>query len=146
MRLLSALLLAALAVTGCADDGGSPTDASGEVTDSAGAGNDEGSSSPSPDAEEAEDASDEPADASAGVGGTVAAVDDDFDPQRLEIAVGERVTWTNEGEAGHTVTFEDAGSEVLEPGAGYERTFDEPGEHEYVCRIHVGMEGTVVVG
>lgn len=84
--------------------------------------------------------------AAADAGGTsVSIVDNAFEPTTLEAGTGDTVTWTNDGGAAHTVTFDDEDSGNLEPGATYERTFEESGEYDYVCTIHAGMEGTVSV-
>ena len=60
--------------------------------------------------------------------------------------------WSNDGRSPHTITADDGSldSGDLPPGAGFERTFDEPGVFTYSCRYHgspgVGMTGTIVVG
>src|SRR5215207_3918984 len=53
-----------------------------------------------------------------------------FDSDRLEITVGTTVTWTNGGEAPHTVTADDEsfGSDTLNNGDSFSFTFDEVGE------------------
>jgi plastocyanin len=76
----------------------------------------------------------------------VAAVDNEFEPAANQVAVGDTVTWTNEGEEQHNVIFEDGEeSDLMDTGDTYERTFDEAGEFPYVCTLHPGMEGTVTV-
>jgi len=89
---------------------------------------------------------DEPAsDASADA--AVDVVDFAFEPEQTEVSVGTTVEWSyEEGSSQHTVTFDDGEeSGDLEPGDAYTRTFDEPGEHPYVCFFHPSMTGTVTV-
>ncbi len=73
-----------------------------------------------------------------------------FDPEEVTVQAGTTVTWTNSDDLPHTVTKEsgpgaDFDSGDLEPGATFEQTFDEPGTVDYVCTIHPGQAGTVVV-
>lgn len=72
-----------------------------------------------------------------------------FDPQTIEIAAGDTVTWTNNDSAQHTVTLDPAGSGFasggLAQGATFENTFETPGSFDYFCEIHPNMTGTVVV-
>jgi len=98
----------------------------------------------------------------------------DFRPEILEVGVGETVVWRNTSTHAHTVTaygnaipdgapywasgeFESEAAArdgwangeggALYRGDVYERTFEVPGEHRYVCIPHEqsGMVGTVVV-
>lgn len=94
------------------------------------------------------DGAGEAADAGGAAGATgtsVSIVDNAFEPATLEVGAGDTVTWVHDGEVTHTVTFEDDDSGDLEPGDTHERTFDEAGEHDYVCTIHASMTGTVSV-
>lgn len=74
----------------------------------------------------------------------VSVVDNDFEPAVIEISAGDTVTWTWEGSRPHDVEGDGFKSEVQESGT-FEYTFDETGEYDYVCNIHSGMSGTVVV-
>ena len=86
--------------------------------------------------------------------GSVAATDSDtFAPRTVTVAVGERVTWRNEGGV-HNVRFDDGAYEApAEPQSRWtepvERRFDRPGTYGYYCEAHGspdgGMRGTVVV-
>lgn len=90
-----------------------------------------------------------------------------FDPETVEIVVGDVVRWTFES-PGHNVTSKPGASEKVrtpegaepfasyegnqhyaidEVGSTYEHTFTVPGEYVYVCEPHAdqGMVGTVVV-
>ena len=89
-----------------------------------------------------------------GGGGETAAVDIPaiaFDPAEITVAAGTTVTWTNSDDLPHTVTKEsgpgaDFDSGNLDPGGSeFEQTFDQPGTIEYVCTIHPGQAGTVIV-
>lgn len=85
-------------------------------------------------------------DAPAGDGG-VTIIDFAFQPTDVRVAAGTTVTWTNTGDATHTVKWSDGTpeSEGLPNGTTYERTFDAPGTFDYVCGIHGSMAGTITV-
>ncbi len=87
-----------------------------------------------------------------------------FEPRRVEIAAGETVLWRNESVLVHTVTADPEvaakpgdvrlprGAEAfdsgdVEPGGGYRRTFETPGNYRYFCVPHeaAGMVGELVV-
>jgi plastocyanin len=70
-----------------------------------------------------------------------------FAPPTITAKVGQQVTWENHDPAEHTVTAEDGGfdSGTMAQGATYKTTFDQPGEYRYICALHPGMRGTVVV-
>ncbi len=128
--LLVACLALGLVVAGCGSDDG---------------GGDDGGSAQS----------DRPAKttSSGGSGGKTAHVemkDISFQPDSVTVAKGGTVTWTNEDSVGHDVTADDGSFKSGDPGGiggggEFEHTFDEAGSFEYVCSVHPGMEGTVVV-
>jgi plastocyanin len=70
-----------------------------------------------------------------------------FTPRKVAIAVNGTVNWTF-GSVEHTVTFSGAGSQN-NITSGYlttiGRTFTTAGTYSYVCTIHPGMGGTVIV-
>lgn len=70
-----------------------------------------------------------------------------FQPDDLEVEVGEEVTWTNEDQVTHTATAGDGSFDVTMEGAGTSgaHTFTEAGTYEYRCAVHESMNGTVVV-
>jgi plastocyanin len=79
---------------------------------------------------------------------TVSMADLAYSPAQLEVPAGTTVTWTNDDEAPHTVTFDGdaiADSDQLEPGADFSATFDKAGTYTYICAIHPDMKGTVTV-
>lgn len=70
-----------------------------------------------------------------------------FDPARVEILVGDSVTWVNADLASHTATADDGGWDTgaLERGGRGRITFNVSGEHPYFCAFHPHMKGTVIV-
>jgi plastocyanin len=77
----------------------------------------------------------------------VAIIDFAFQPAAVFVHAGDTVSWSNNGQADHTVT-DNAGafdSGVLSPGGEYSETFDTPGVYSYHCEIHDNMRGTLVV-
>lgn len=70
-----------------------------------------------------------------------------FAPERLEVAVGDIVTWTNKDLVPHTVTAAGQGIEsgAIAPGASWRHVFRRAGEVSYLCRFHPTMKATVVV-
>ena len=69
-----------------------------------------------------------------------------FEPETMEIAAGETVTWRNDDNFTHTVQVEDQDDHEVEPGGSVAITFDEAGTFPYVCTLHRhDMEGTVRV-
>ena len=79
---------------------------------------------------------------------TVAIADLAYSPADVEVAAGDTVTWTNDDDAPHTVTFDDdalTDSGELSKGDTYEVTFDTAGSYSYVCAIHPDMKATVTV-
>lgn len=79
-------------------------------------------------------------------GAVVSIIDFAFEPASLDAPAGTTVTWTNDGQAPHTVTGDFADSGILEPGQTFSHTFAEGGELTYTCTIHPDMVGTVRVG
>jgi len=70
-----------------------------------------------------------------------------FDPERLEVAAGDTVVWTNKDVVPHTVTSSQAKVESGEiaPGKSWRFVAKRKGEMPYICRIHPTMKGVVVV-
>ena len=69
-----------------------------------------------------------------------------FDPQTIEISVGDTVTWTNDDNFTHTVQVEGQEDHEVPPGESVEITFDNAGTYDYVCTLHRrDMQGTVIV-
>jgi plastocyanin len=70
-----------------------------------------------------------------------------FVPERLEVAAGDRITWTNRDIVPHTVTARAAGIESGELAQGKSWTYVArmKGEIAYICRLHPVMHGRLIV-
>jgi plastocyanin len=72
-----------------------------------------------------------------------------FVPAEIRIQAGDTVRWVNTEKRGyHTVWFQAEGmdeSEPMFPGETWQRTFDKPGNHDYVCGPHPDMRARVIV-
>jgi plastocyanin len=88
---------------------------------------------------------DAPPAAEASGGTTVAVADNSFSPADLKVAVGDTVTFENEGQIAHTVTGDDFDSGSMAPGATFTFEASEAGTFSYVCTFHPGMQGTIEV-
>jgi plastocyanin len=142
-RLALVLTLGALGAAGCGGDDES----------------DDGSARESP-------ASKETTPAESANGAAVVDMNDQlaFEPKEIEVAAGEKVTWTNVGKVAHTVTADKSkaadsslvsvpagtkewDSGFVAEGESFSRTFRKPGSYRYICIPHegAGMGGSVVV-
>jgi LPXTG-motif cell wall-anchored protein len=83
--------------------------------------------------------------AAAASSGAVTIRDFEFTPSDVTVAEGGTVTWTNSGQAPHTVTSDGFDSGTLEAGDTYSETFDSAGTVSYRCNFHPEMTGTVTV-
>jgi plastocyanin len=71
-----------------------------------------------------------------------------FHPARADVKVGQKVTWTNDDTVDHNVTAKSGAkfmSKAFAGGASYSYTPRAPGTISYVCTLHPGMDGTLVV-
>jgi plastocyanin len=72
-----------------------------------------------------------------------------YNPNPIEIKVGDTVTWINDDSSPHTVTSSNDistfDSNVLRRGETFSFTFDKEGEYPYFCTLHPKMVGTVLV-
>lgn len=75
---------------------------------------------------------------------TVRVADNVYEPAELVVEAGTEVTWRWEGSIGHDVVGDRFASELRAEGT-FSHTFTEEGVHEYVCTLHDGMVGTVIV-
>jgi plastocyanin len=72
-----------------------------------------------------------------------------FEPTPVEVDACDAVVWTNAHDQAHTATGNgdvtwNTGN--LAPGSSSEPvTFEEPGEHTYICALHPFMQGVVAV-
>jgi len=94
------------------------------------------------------------------VSGASTLTDKAYSPNPINVKVGQKVEWTNEDSAFHTVTSgtvggADVGKEfdsglagptaLTSKGKSFEHKFDTAGEFPYHCTLHPAMVGTVVV-
>ena len=80
-------------------------------------------------------------------GTTVEMRDRCFQPTVLHVEPGTTVTFANRDDLEHVVSgvgFKDW--PTLASGVSTKRRYDEPGTHTYMCHLHPGMTGAVVVG
>ena len=70
-----------------------------------------------------------------------------FAPERIEIAAGTTIVWTNQDQLVHTVIADDGSwnSGDVAPGATWSHTFDTPGTYAFHCTPHPFMKGVIVV-
>lgn len=71
-----------------------------------------------------------------------------FVPVRATVHVGQRVTWVNEDSVDHNVTATSGAhfrSSTLQSGDTYVYRPRAPGRIAYVCTIHPGMRGLLIV-
>jgi len=70
-----------------------------------------------------------------------------FVPERLEVAAGDTIVWTNKDIFPHTVTAgqNKVESGELKTGKSFKLVARKPGEIDYICRLHPVMKGVVVV-
>ena len=70
-----------------------------------------------------------------------------FIPERLEVAAGDTVIWTNRDFLPHSVTASQARVESgnLAPNKSWKFVARKRGEMPYICRLHPVMKGMLVV-
>jgi plastocyanin len=70
-----------------------------------------------------------------------------FVPERVEVAVGDSITWINRDLVPHTVTnaAKSLESGTIATNGKWRYVVRRKGEIDYVCRFHPGMRGTLVV-
>ena len=74
-----------------------------------------------------------------------------YNPNPIEIKVGDTVTWINDDSSPHIVTSSSEegnitfDSDVLRRSETFSFTFDQEGQYTYLCTLHPNMIGTVVV-
>jgi plastocyanin len=69
-----------------------------------------------------------------------------FIPEKITVKQGDRVVWVNKDPFPHTAT---AGrtfdSKSIAPGHSWAYVARKPGAFDYVCTLHPGMKGTLIV-
>jgi plastocyanin len=70
-----------------------------------------------------------------------------FVPEQLQVAAGDTITWTNGDVVPHTVTSAERKVESgdIATGMSWKLKVTKKGDMPYICRLHPGMKGTVVV-
>jgi plastocyanin len=72
-----------------------------------------------------------------------------FAPAALTVKPGDKVTWTNDDTAIHSIKdtspLATPVSQDLGKGATFSISYDRPGSYSYICGIHQYMTGTVTV-
>lgn len=69
-----------------------------------------------------------------------------FIPDILTVRAGTMVPWVNSSSIEHTVTSSDElFDEQVSPGETFSYTFSDTGTYSYICTIHAGMSGTIIV-
>ena len=74
-----------------------------------------------------------------------------YNPNPIEVKVGETVTWINNDSSPHTVTSSSNDnsstfdSNILMQSETFTFTFDKEGQYPYFCTLHPNMVGSVVV-
>ena len=71
-----------------------------------------------------------------------------FQPRRLVVKPGTRISWVNRDGDPHTVTSTKGRalhSQALDTGRRYSVVLRKPGTYAYFCKIHPFMHGVVVV-
>ena len=63
----------------------------------------------------------------------------------IRTTVGKVVTWRNDDDAPHTASAAGFSSPQLAKGGTYRRRFMRAGTYAYVCALHPGMRGKVIV-
>jgi plastocyanin len=91
------------------------------------------------------------------VPGSSSLTDTAYQPNPVQVSVGDTVTWTNDDTQPHTVTSGQNGqpdgkfdsspnfNPLLAPGQTFSHTFTEAGEYPYYCALHPNQVGTVTV-
>jgi len=73
-----------------------------------------------------------------------------FAPVTLRAPVGAAITWTNNDYVPHGIHGLGWGltamNDVVLPGGTYSHKFEAPGIYPYMCYVHPGMSGVVIVG
>ncbi len=70
--------------------------------------------------------------------------DDYFSPRVIQVPAGTEVTWEWSAQRDHNVVGDSYQSELMRSGT-FAHTFDAAGTYDYVCTLHAGMTGRVVV-
>jgi plastocyanin len=131
-----------------ADDAAADDAATDDAADDAAADDAAADDAAADDAATDDAAADDGADAATGNVITVDILNFAFNPNPIEISVGDTVTWTNQDGVPHTATGQNRDllqSGTIPPGGTFSQTFTEPGEIPYFCEFHPNMNGVIIV-
>lgn len=79
---------------------------------------------------------------------TITMRDIQFKPKSITVKVGDTVRWVNEDPLQHNVVAQSGAnfsSELFDQNGTYRYKTTQAGTIKYVCTVHPGMEGTIVV-
>jgi plastocyanin len=74
----------------------------------------------------------------------VAVEDNSFSPRVIEVPAGTEVTWQWNGSRDHNVAVDGSRSPTQSSGS-FVHMFNAPGTYNYLCELHGGMTGRIVV-
>jgi plastocyanin len=80
--------------------------------------------------------------------GTVAIAEFLFGPEKINVKAGQIITWTNVDDSPHQVTVQGASTlrtPVILKGQTTALQFNQEGSYGYICGLHPGMKGEIVV-
>jgi plastocyanin len=80
--------------------------------------------------------------------GSVAIAEFLFGPEKVSVKAGQTITWTNIDDSPHQVTVQGAvtlRTPVVLKGQSTALVFDQEGTYGYICGLHPGMKGEIVV-
>lgn len=80
--------------------------------------------------------------------GAVAIAEFLFGPEKISVKAGQTITWTNIDDSPHQVTVQGASTlrtPVVLKGQSTSLQFPEEGTYGYICGLHPGMKGEIVV-
>ncbi|MEH6359498.1 MAG: cupredoxin family copper-binding protein [Amylibacter sp.] len=70
-----------------------------------------------------------------------------FEPDHIDVHVGDTITWINQDLAPHTATADtnDWGTKMLEKGQSKSLLVSESMTGDYYCQFHPNMKGTITI-
>jgi plastocyanin len=68
-----------------------------------------------------------------------------FQPEKLEVEVGDIVIWTNEDIVPHIVTAGKFKSKSMDKGESWSLKVKQKGDFPYICRFHPTMKAELIV-
>ena len=68
-----------------------------------------------------------------------------FTPNVITIKSGTKVKWINQDSVAHTIKSDSFNSDRLGDNGIFEFTFSKSGSYDYICGLHTGMKGRIIV-